>query len=94
MKGTNALGEHPAENPYSPTFGVSPPVLAGREAVLTSFHRALEEGVGSPGRATLYLGGRGSGKTVILNRLPRPFGAEPHCGREIAYMAPDGTLVP
>jgi len=58
-----------ATNPFSPTFGVSPPILAGRQQILSSFRRALDEGVGSPGRATLYLGGRGSGKTVLLNEI-------------------------
>ncbi len=57
------------DNPFSPTFGISPPVLAGRQPMLDAFRDALKGGVGSPGRATLYLGGRGSGKTVLLNEI-------------------------
>jgi AAA ATPase domain len=56
-------------NPFRPTFGASPPVLAGREEVLTGFRYALEEGAGSPGMASLYVGPRGSGKTVVLNQI-------------------------
>lgn len=56
-------------NPFTPTFGVSPPVLSGRDEILTDFEVALEEGVGSPGRATVFTGLRGSGKTVLLNAL-------------------------
>ncbi len=57
------------ENPFSPTFGISPPVLAGRQPMLDAFRDALGGGIGSPGRAVLYLGGRGSGKTVLLNEI-------------------------
>lgn len=54
-------------NPFSPTFGISPPVLAGRGHVLHRVRSALEGGVGHPGRASLYVGARGTGKTVLLN---------------------------
>ena len=56
-------------NPFHPGFGVSPPLLVGRDAVLHDFVDALENGPGSPGRATLYTGARGSGKTVMLNAV-------------------------
>lgn len=56
-------------NPFTPTFGVSPPLLVGREDELASFREALEEGPGSPGRAMLFTGARGSGKTVMLNEV-------------------------
>lgn len=54
-------------NPFKPTFGVSPPLLVGRSDLLEDFSWALEEGPGAPGRATLYTGARGAGKTVMLN---------------------------
>ncbi|MEW6583426.1 MAG: ATP-binding protein [Actinomycetota bacterium] len=57
-----------AKNPFTPTFGVSPPLLVGRSDLLDEFAEALEEGPGSPGRATLYTGPRGTGKTVMLNQ--------------------------
>lgn len=56
-------------NPFHPTFGVSPPLLVGRDAVLDEFVEALEDGPGSSGRAVLFTGARGSGKTVMLNAV-------------------------
>lgn len=56
-------------NPFHPSFGVSPPLLVGREVVIEEFVEALEDGPGSSGRATLYTGARGSGKTVMLNAI-------------------------
>jgi len=58
-----------ASNPFKPSFGVSPPLLVGRDALLEEFAEALEDGPGSAGRATLYTGARGSGKTVLLNAV-------------------------
>ena len=34
-------------NPFHPSFGVSPPLLVGRETVLAAFVEALEDGPGS-----------------------------------------------
>lgn len=56
-------------NPFHPTFGVSPPLLVGRDDLLDEFVEALEDGPGAAGRATLYTGARGSGKTVMLNAV-------------------------
>ncbi len=56
-------------NPFTPTFGVTPPRLAGRDPELAAFVDALDEGPGAPGRATLFTGPRGSGKTVMLNAV-------------------------
>jgi AAA ATPase domain len=56
-------------NPFTASFGVSPPLLVGRDAVLAEFVEALEDGPGATGRATLYTGSRGSGKTVMLNAV-------------------------
>jgi hypothetical protein len=44
-----------------------PPLLVGRDDLLDLFEDALDEGPGSPGYATVYTGGRGVGKTVMLN---------------------------
>ncbi len=54
-------------NPFRPSFGVTPPLLAGRDSEILAFGDALDSGPGSPGRATLYTGVRGIGKTVMLN---------------------------
>lgn len=56
-------------NPFKPSFGVSPPLLVGRSRLLEDFSAALEDGPGAPGRATLYTGARGTGKTVMLNEV-------------------------
>ena len=58
-----------ATNPFRPSFGVNPPLLVGRDAELVAFVDAIESGVGAPGRATLYTGVRGVGKTVMLNEV-------------------------
>lgn len=54
-------------NPFTPTFGAPPPLLVGRLDLLDDLEDSLAEGPGSPGFATIYTGGRGVGKTVMLN---------------------------
>lgn len=56
-------------NPFTPTFGVTPPLMAGRGEEIEAFADGLAGGLGSPGRAILLTGPRGSGKTVTLNAL-------------------------
>lgn len=56
-------------NPFSPSFGATPPNIFGRSQELNSFKEALQEGPGSPGRALLFTGARGMGKTVLLNEI-------------------------
>jgi hypothetical protein len=56
-------------NPFHASFGVSPPLLVGRDELLAEFAEALEDGPGSAARATLYTGARGAGKTVMLNAV-------------------------
>lgn len=54
-------------NPFRPSFGTSPPWLAGRDELLALFADGLDEGPGAPARALLLTGQRGMGKTVLLN---------------------------
>ena len=56
-------------NPFKPSFGVSPPLLVGRESLIEEFLEGIDDGPGSPARATLYTGARGSGKTALLNAV-------------------------
>ena len=56
-------------NPFSPSFGVSPPLLVGRDDLIDEFVEAIEDGPGAAARATLYTGPRGAGKTVLLNAV-------------------------
>lgn len=74
-------------NPFRPSFGVNPPLLVGREAELVAFVDALETGVGAPGRATLYTGVRGVGKTVMLNEVEA-------LAREHGWVVVSETAVP
>lgn len=53
-------------NPFKPTAGAEPPVLAGRKKVIDDFTDGLTEGPGAPGRLMRISGPRGSGKTVLL----------------------------
>jgi hypothetical protein len=54
-------------NPFTPAFGVTPPLLVGRQDEIDDFRFALQEGIGAPERMTLLTGMRGTGKTVLLN---------------------------
>lgn len=56
-------------NPFKPTAGAEPPVLAGRKKVMDDFTDGLTEGPGAPGRLMRISGPRGSGKTVLLTEL-------------------------
>ncbi|AWB84230.1 ATP-binding protein [Corynebacterium liangguodongii] len=57
------------KNPFRPTFGASPRVWVGRQAVLDEFARALNNGPGDPHRSVVISGSRGIGKTVLLTEL-------------------------
>ena len=54
-------------NPFVPTFGVSPQILIGREAILADFASAFSSGPGDPSLSVLITGQRGMGKTVLLD---------------------------
>ena len=59
----------PLRNPFVPTFGASPPLLAGRSDVLSRVETALRHGPTHPDYTLLLTGPRGSGKTAVLNAL-------------------------
>lgn len=58
-----------AVNPFSPAFGSTPPLLAGRDDVLGRFAEAAQAGPSHPDYTLLLTGERGSGKTALLNAL-------------------------
>ena len=62
-------------NPFAPTFGAEPPLLAGRDDIFREIAEAWTTGPTHPGYTTLLLGRRGSGKTVVLEAL-RALGRE------------------
>jgi hypothetical protein len=53
-------------NPFTPSFGSVPPFMAGREQLVQEILDGLDNGVGDPHRATIFIGARGSGKTALL----------------------------
>lgn len=56
-------------NPFKPSPGSTPPVLAGRGEILDELEQSLNEGPGALGRTTIFTGGRGVGKTVMLTEV-------------------------
>ncbi|WP_083372788.1 ATP-binding protein [Paraoerskovia marina] len=54
------------KNPFKPTAGARPPVLAGRQDDLDLIDESLDSGPGAPGRLALVTGARGVGKTAML----------------------------
>lgn len=60
----------PVRNPFAPGAGSQPPELAGRDEILsdakTSLQRVL---LGRHDRSQMLLGLRGTGKTVLLNKI-------------------------
>ena len=61
-------------NPFSPSFGTAPPVLAGRDHILEEVDAALDAGPSHPGY-TLLGGGQRAGP---LSRRPAPIGLSTH----------------
>lgn len=62
----------PIRNPFAPGAGSPPPELAGRGEILDSAKIALERlKIGRPAKGQILLGLRGTGKTVLLNRLEK-----------------------
>ena len=55
------------KNPYRASLGVDPPLLVGRDEVISDFSYALDNGPGTHERITVVTGARGVGKTVLLN---------------------------
>ena len=53
-------------NPFTPTFGHEPFAFAGRDELIDDVIEGLANQPGDPNRATIFIGPRGSGKTVLL----------------------------
>lgn len=56
-------------SPFRPSFGINPPLVAGRDVVVEELRDAVRGGPGAAGRAALFTGNRGIGKTVMLNEV-------------------------
>lgn len=59
----------PNDPPYTPSFGISPPVLAGRDEVLAETMAALRAGPRHPRFGSGLMGNRGVGKTAVLDAI-------------------------
>lgn len=58
----------PSANPFTPGFGLTPVILAGRDLAIEEFTAALAGNV-PEARAILISGARGTGKTVLLSEF-------------------------
>lgn len=56
-----------SSNPFTPTFGIVPPFMAGREELVESLSCAFANGLGDPNLCTIVSGARGTGKTALLS---------------------------
>ena len=63
------------KNPFTPTFGIVPPYLAGRDVILNDMNKAFDNWPGDPNLSTILIGPRGSGKTVLLSDIRNKIGA-------------------
>lgn len=60
----------PVRNPFAPGAGSQPPELAGRETIVGNALNALSRVlIGKHDRSQMLLGLRGTGKTVLLNKI-------------------------
>lgn len=71
---------------FSPSFGNRPQQLIGREMVMEQFLSGLDGPPGSRERATMILGERGSGKTVLLLEMAEQ-------ARQRGYIVASPTIV-
>ena len=83
----------PIRNPYAPGAGTPPPELAGRDAIISTAHIALERTrIGRASKSLLMVGLRGVGKTVLLDRIRENAEANDICTLRIE--APEGRSLP
>lgn len=60
----------PVRNPFAPGAGTQPPELAGRDEIIQSARVALQRVLqGRHDKSQILLGLRGTGKTVLLNKI-------------------------
>ncbi|MFV2003061.1 MAG: AAA family ATPase [Paracoccaceae bacterium] len=80
----------PVRNPFAPGAGSQPPALAGREDILRDAEIAVQRVlIGRHDKSQILLGLRGTGKTVLLNRIDQM--AEHH-GHLTSFIEAPGDL--
>ena len=73
------MGLDPVRNPFAPGAGSQPPELAGRDDIVTAADIALQRVLlGRHDRSQILLGLRGTGKTVLLNKIEQMAEAHGH----------------
>lgn len=77
-------------NPFTPTFGTVPPIMAGRTYLIEDILRAFDRGPGDPNLATIFIGARGTGKTALLSHLASE--AQRHGWISVSVAAAPGML--
>lgn len=77
-------------NPFTPTFGMVPPFMAGRGKLLDEMSRAFEDGLGNPNLSTIIIGARGTGKTALLSCIAEE--AQNQGWLSVNTIASDGLL--
>jgi hypothetical protein len=83
----------PITNPFAPGAGTPPPELAGRDALLSTAHIAIERTrLSLPTKSFLLVGLRGVGKTVLLDRMK--VDAETNGIHTLRIEAPEGRSLP
>jgi len=83
----------PIRNPFTPGAGTPPPELAGRDALRETVRIAIERvKIGRPSKSVLMVGLRGTGKTVLLDRLRTD--AEGAGIQTMRVEAPEGRSLP
>ena len=55
-------------NPFTPSFGRTPPYMAGRRMLLSDLAKAFRSNGNDPYLQTILMGARGTGKTALLTR--------------------------
>ncbi len=62
----------PVRNPFAPGAGSQPPELAGRDEIISAAEIALQRILlGRHDKSQILLGLRGTGKTVLLNKIDK-----------------------
>lgn len=54
------------ENPFTPSFGEVPAIMAGRQQVISDLRKSFDSATRRPELTTLISGARGTGKTALL----------------------------
>lgn len=82
----------PVRNPFAPGAGSQPPELAGRDEIISDADVALQRVLlGKHVQSQILLGLRGTGKTVLLNRIERIADSHHHLSSYVE--APDNKTL-